>query len=231
MIIGISGKKQVGKDTVATIIKNFAGEHWKNKKFGSGPKDIVCYLTGCTREQLEDENFKRMELKEEWWYYKHIIEDKIISIEDWNKRLEFNPSNKYYYTLIKPTYRSLLEKVGTEAGRDVIHPDLWVNMAMRDYIPIDKRTMQDPDDSNIFMPNWIFSDVRFPNEAKIIKDNNGILIRILRNTNLESNHLSNTALDNYYRWDYVIDNNDTIFALEKKVETILIREKIIRNED
>lgn len=39
---------------------------WQVKKFASKLKDIVCILIGCTREQLEDHEFKDKELGEQW---------------------------------------------------------------------------------------------------------------------------------------------------------------------
>lgn len=227
MIIGISGKKQVGKDTVATIIKNLAGNHWENKKFGSGLKDIVCLLLNCTREDLEDEVFRNKELGKEWWYYKHIIEGKILSLDEGNRIIGISPSFTHYYTLIKPTPRLLMQLVGTDCGRNIIHPNIWVNMLMKEYVPIDRRTIQDPDDSNISMPDWAISDIRFPNEIDAVKKENGIIIRILRETNYIDNHDSETALDNYGKWDYVVDNNGSISDLERAIEKILIELKII----
>jgi hypothetical protein len=92
MIIAINGKINSGKDTVASIIqyltwnpnnntthmdlnlwlKNVPSElkavnsGWYNKKFADKLKDIVCILLGCTREELEDREFKEKELGEEW---------------------------------------------------------------------------------------------------------------------------------------------------------------------
>ena len=84
-IIGISGKINSGKDTVGKIIQiltqspHFSDEtvvsfldrkliepRFVNKKFADTLKDIVCLLIGCTREQLEDREFKEKELGEEW---------------------------------------------------------------------------------------------------------------------------------------------------------------------
>ena len=105
--------------------------------------------------------------------------------------------------------------------------------------------------------NWIITDVRFPNEVAAVKAKSGINIRINRYPKSimsckpgenpkeiifnESNkshidlykgeclrqHESETALDNYNDWDYIIENNGTIEDLIKKVKEILIKEKII----
>ena len=80
MIIGISGKKTVGKDLVGKIIQYLTGEstvypfdlnidyshksNWEVKKFADKLKDIICILINCTREQLEDESIKSLSLQE-----------------------------------------------------------------------------------------------------------------------------------------------------------------------
>ena len=76
-------------------------------------------------------------------------------------------------------------------------------------------------------PNWIIADTRFPNEVKAIKEKDGIVIRINRETNYVSNHSSEIALDDYEDFDYTIDNNNCIDCLIEKVKEILKHEKII----
>jgi len=46
-------------------------------------------------------------------------------------------------------------------------------------------------------PNWIVTDVRFPNEVEAIKKAGGTVIRIdrINNPHPTSNHISETALD------------------------------------
>ena len=84
-IIGVSGRIQSGKDTVGKIIQYLTNKSnayrfdlkvdysyksdWQIKKFADKLKDIVCILLNCTREQLEDREFKEKELGEEWWYW------------------------------------------------------------------------------------------------------------------------------------------------------------------
>lgn len=91
---------------------------------------------------------------------------------------------------------------------------------------------------NLKYPSWCITDVRFPNEAKAIKDRGGLLIRVnrLNSTpqdghifvpNKDRTHPSETSLDNYEEFDYVIKNEGTIEELIEKVREILIKEKII----
>lgn len=96
---------------------------------------MLCLLIGCTREQLEDIEFKNKELPEEWWYYKtkglgnkYILKsygDNTILPED------LSIYNSRY--LIKPTPRLLLQLLGTDCGRDIIHPNIWCFSTFEDY--------------------------------------------------------------------------------------------------
>ena len=80
-------------------------------------------------------------------------------------------------------------------------------------------------------PNWIITDVRFPNELEAIKDRNGIIIRVDRYDLIyttEDKHESEVALDNSYtEFDYTIDNNTGIGNLIDKVKFTLQHAKII----
>lgn len=257
MIIGISGKLNSGKDTVAQIINflsiggfnsyyNFEDfsefytdgidEYpFKTVRFADKLKDCACLILGCTREQIENREFKEKELGEEWWKYElswheHTKVDCVYNTyeEACEELRNFGGSSfdeKEAITTIKLTPRLLLQLLGTECGRQIIHPNIWVNATMADYNP-DKK--------------WIIPDVRFKNEADSIKEKSGLLIRINRpcttckqynnvfcsNPYHVSNHQSEIDLDNYGKFDYIIDNNGTIEDLLEKVEEILIKEKL-----
>lgn len=103
------------------------------------------------------------------------------------------------------TGREFLQKFGT-AVRNEIHPDFWT------------RALFIRHHSN---PNLIIPDVRFPNEAKIVKNHGGILIRIERPGAGAGDHISETALDDYKGWDIVIDNVGTIEDLYKQVKFLM----------
>ena len=225
---------------------------WQIRKFADKLKDIVCLLIGCRRDQLEDREFKEKELGEEWQYYKVKYDDfefygeeVFINLKDAEEFYENLKTDGYYTNLYKPiliklTPRKLLQLLGTEAGRQIIHPNIWCNALFSEYKPIDNRTWQDPDDGNINYPNWLITDTRFENEAQAIKDRNGIIIRVNRSckecgllqghkmscSHNKVEHESETALDNY-SFDYVIDNNSSIEDLIVKVKEILVKENII----
>jgi hypothetical protein len=62
-LIGVSGKKGSGKDEVAQAVNSFRPEdsNLAIVKFADALKDATCALLNCTREELEDQNFKETE--------------------------------------------------------------------------------------------------------------------------------------------------------------------------
>lgn len=224
MIFGISGKIGSGKDLVGSMI-SFIGEakdptydkffnmciyndvkfnRWTNKKFADALKDNVCNILGCTREQLEDKEFKEKPLGKEWWYY-DIKSGGLLPYGFYKGTDKVIADARF---LIKPTPRLILQRLGTEGGREVIHPNLWINAAMAGY------------DSEKHL--WYFTDVRFPNELQAVKDRGGITIRLQRGGGNTGNHPSETGLDNSLdKFDYVVDNDGTIEELYNKVYKIM----------
>ena len=185
------------------------------KKYADKLKDIVCLLIGCSRVDLENRVFKDKELGEEWWYYEGQV-----GVYPYNTPYEANKK----LPLIKLTPRKLLQLLGTDCCRNIIHPNIWINSLFADYKPRGNMGISELDEYNY--PNWIITDVRFPNEANIVKEKGGIMIRLTRKLE-DNNHESETALDNY-EFDYVINNdNGDIPELMDNVKRILMKEGII----
>lgn len=252
-IIGVSGKIGSGKDTVGRIIQYLTADiqykipftimntdetmvdrwdylgNWKVKKFADKLKECVSLIIGIPRKDLEKEEVKCKVLGEEWMYYSILN----FGTDKYEKCPYLGNQDRYPSIPHATTVREILQLFGTEVGRQ-IHPDTWVNALFSDYKILDKRTMQDPDDSNIWEPVWIITDVRFPNELQGIKDREGIVIRINRpftnpndhNIQLVGQHISETALDNA-TFDYTIENNGTIEDLIIKMREIMINEKLL----
>jgi len=251
MLIGISGKIGTGKDTIGAIIRYLvwkkeveagditglyhtlqdfidgrgAPSGWEIKKFAGKLKEIVALLTGCKVSDLESQEFKAKYLSEEW----------------------VKGSERTCGGI--PTYRWLLQKIGTEALRDMIHENVWVNALFADYKPkyfpssFPPAATQEEYITQQGYPNWIITDMRFPNEAEAIRERTGLLLRVERipftvhhsktgeahdlSREAFTEHPSETGLDNYHGFDYTILNNGTIDDLVKNVETILRAEGII----
>lgn len=173
MIIAINGRIGHGKDTVGRIIqyltmpgKKFEyigvqtyddytlekNSPFKIKKFAAKLKTIASLLTGIPVEKFEDQEFKKTTLSEEWDFADNDAPDNIMTI------------------------RMFLQKLGTEAMRNGLHENVWVNALFADYIPI--HTDHVP--SGFEYPNWIITDCRFENETQAVKERGGITIRVTR---------------------------------------------------
>jgi hypothetical protein len=208
-LIGISGKIGAGKDTVGVIIRQLAitnnGADWDIRKFAGKLKIVASLLTGISIEKFEDQEFK-----------------KTILGPEWGKETKSNPLNaiepfKDVTFVEMMSVRDLLQKLGTEAMRDGLHQNVWVNALFADF----KEDM-----------HWVVTDMRFPNEYKAIKDKGGITIRVNRPghgtsmTDLASAHPSETALDGF-EFDYTINNDGDLEKLISLVREILEKENVI----
>jgi hypothetical protein len=225
MIIGINGKIGSGKDTVGKIIQylqchntgeitiqdvisNPEHEWWLEeqskfeiKKFAGKLKQIGSILSGVLVEMFEDQEFKKLNMNPEWGM----------------------------------TYREFLQKLGTEAMREGLHTNVWVNALFADY-----HLTPDKNANELFTeefltgsstlryeyPNWIITDMRFPNEMEAVELREGVTIKVVRPGTAVGTHPSEIALDDAY-FDHVISNDGTIEDLVEKVKQILTLEKII----
>jgi dephospho-CoA kinase len=211
MIIGINGKIGSGKDTVGNLIKNINCENnWEIKKFATKVKEVATLLTGIPTEKFEDQDFKNTFLDTHW--NKEVFENK-TSLDKNN--------NAYNKSIVKPmTVREMLQIIGTDALRNNLHQDVWVNALMCDYIPYSINS----GDYKKYESNWIITDLRFPNEMQAVKANGGITIKVIRPNDKDiplDLHPSETALDDA-EFDYEIVNDGTIEDLRDKVEGIIL---------
>ncbi|MFA5484923.1 MAG: hypothetical protein WC260_01615 [Candidatus Pacearchaeota archaeon] len=112
--------------------------------------------------------------------------------------------------------RLILQLYGTEIFRNRVDNNYWANQ-------VKKRALES--DSDVY----IVTDTRFPNEISCFNDINDdnirvIPIRIERVINTQLNiaqHDSETALDNWNEWCYIIDNNGSIDDLRDSAEVIV----------
>ncbi len=221
------------------------------KKFADELKDTICRWINCTREELEDHEFKNTPLGEEWWYYGF---DGGLKINYLSAAYEKGKEPLQY--LVKPTPRLLMQLLGTEAGRNILHPNLWINILFSKYKPKCSKFDSKLEQSGNYkcsicencdcLPNWIITDNRFLNEIQAVKKHKGITIRIERDLKLRHGydtleelkskdpelykvvtHSGETELDDYQEFDYIIYNNGSLEELIEKVREILIKENIL----
>jgi len=199
MIIGLSGYAKSGKDEVAKIIQELE-TGWQVKKFSGALKKVASLLTGIPQDKFEDQEFKQSYLGSEWSLPVETPLDVVFGDVQFMQMM---------------SVREFLQKLGTDAIRNGLHPNAWVNAAMVGYYPIHHAP------NGIEYPNWIFTDCRFPNEAQAIKDRGGVIIRIDRpGVGPVNDHPSETALDDW-DFDYKILNASDLESLKQTVSVIL----------
>lgn len=226
-LIALVGKAGVGKDLTANIINYLCYK----RDIEAGNKEL-CFMS---LEEFQNVTYSRL-FPNKYRTFKNVkFADKLkdcvcillgctrSQLEDrefkesylsseWDEIFVFIEGKKIVHERKQITYRQFMQLLGTEVGRN-LHQNIWVNSTFSNYTEDSK---------------WIISDVRFKNEAEAIKEKNGLLIRINRkgyeNT---GDHASETALDSYTEFDYVIENDSTIEDLIEKVKNILIKEKIL----
>lgn len=95
--------------------------------------------------------------------------------------------------------RQCAQTLGTEWGRDLVHPDLWMLIAEDRYL----KYRQDHSGGPFIIP-----DVRFENEVDMIHRNGGIVVKISRlGVNAVSAHVSEKGIEEV---DYILANHGTV---------------------
>lgn len=137
--------------------------------------------------------------------YGSYIKDYAMKISDWDGLEETKP-------------RELLQHLGTEVIRNNIDEEFFI-----------KRLCDDIKVYSYYFDVATISDARFPEEIDIPRDmfSDVFVIKVVRE-NFESNlteeqkkHRTETALDDYDNYDYVIYNDGSLEDLEEKVKKMV----------
>lgn len=186
-------------------ISNELQSGWKIKKFADAPKEILCILLGCTRKQLESQEFKNSDLPEYLCRYDVYRTPKskipLRTNISYDKLPWLHNTDKWEVKKPVKTVRDLLIYMANDVFRNTIGQDIWINTLFNQYkgVPatiIDQNlpiilsgdsfcgVTEDIEVKHgrigLLYPNWIITDVRYQNEADYIKNKGGILIRINR---------------------------------------------------
>jgi hypothetical protein len=206
MIIGLVGFIGAGKGTVGELLRLHG---YKQASFAGALKDTASVLFGWDRALLEgDTDISRLfrEQKDEFW------------------------SSRFGYDF---SPRLALQLLGTEAGRDVFHKDVWI-------YALENRIKQ--------LPKVVITDTRFPNEIEFIRKNGGVIVEVKRGERpdwydhaLQTNKLNSDLMSMYHpnvhvsEWswigqkiDYTIENDGTLIDLKRMVINVLTE---IENRD
>lgn len=178
MLIGLSGYARSGKDTVAEyLVKNYG---FTRMAFADPMKEALYRLD----PQITFGGMAGLSLawavdKSGW----EVVKDEA------------------------PEVRGLLQRMGTEVGRNMFGEDFWVDYAIGQSWKND---------------NVVFSDVRFRNEASAVQKNWGQNWRVNRPGTLAANaHISETEMDGYKEFDTVIHNDGSLEELYAQVDKIM----------
>ena len=106
-------------------------------------------------------------------------------------------------TKANPEIRQLLQRFGTEVGREMFGEDFWVDYLFNNL----------PDGSKI-----VITDCRYPNEAEAVQAMGGKMWRIKRDgVTAVNDHISETSLDDY-EFDMIVDNSKDIETFAKLIK-------------
>jgi hypothetical protein len=123
------------------------------------------------------------------------------------------------------TVREFLQRIGTDAMRNGLHPHVWVNMLMSKYVPAGFGM------AGFNYPNWIITDVRFPNEVAAIKQKDGIIVKITRPGVAVSSHVSESYIADIEA-DVHVNNSFTELELIEEANKIItyVKERTARHD-
>lgn len=208
-----------------------ANSIWEQKSFAHKVKQVASVITGIPIEKFESQEFKKTMMDSMWNSYGIQRKDSQSIIMRQAK--EYEPDNIWlrngsHQVKIEMTVRTFLQKLGTDALRNNLHENVWINALMseyREYIPCGPTPNFEGSGQAYCFPNWLVTDLRFPNEYDTLKCHNTIFIRVNRKNIQKMDHPSENSLDEH-SFNHVIDNNGSIEELIAKVKRILTIENI-----
>ena len=109
------------------------------------------------------------------------------------------------------TVRKILQTLGTEWGRNLLHPDIWINYVLKDLPWYEEHEW----------PGVVITDCRFDNEAIAVRKAGGIVCHIRRaNAPSIGRHISEAGIDPDGS-DYIYRNDSTLDGLYKNMDMMV----------
>lgn len=195
MIIGLTGVAQSGKSSVAHVLKSKYG--FKEYSFAEGVYESLYRLDPVV-----------------------LIQDTVTGSYTYPRLRGLVDELGWFEAKKFPMVRELLQRMGTECGREMHGQDVWV-----------KRTFDKIYDEVGVEYGWdgrlvhvkgdvVIPDVRFDNEAWEIILQNGVVIEVDRGLGPVNYHKSEAGLSPE-RISGTLDNRGTLADLENNVEMML----------
>jgi hypothetical protein len=183
LIIGLSGYARSGKDEAAKVLVEEFG--FERIAFADKLRDFLYALNPVVNPTPER------------YFVAHLAPKRLREVIDqysWDGYKETEHGNEI---------RGLLQRLGTEAGRQTLWDSIWIDAAFAGK----------PEDGR-----YVVTDVRFPNEAEAVRNRGGVLWRITRSgVGPANSHPSETSLDDYENFAQYIENVGTLEEFHGKV--------------
>jgi hypothetical protein len=195
-IIGLSGRKSSGKDTVAGFFVE--SERFTKLSLATPLKQMLSKVFDIEMKYFEDEKLKEQELPRFIKLdYHHINKIERIVAEDWGFTVDYLAQHSFIDFLGKEikTARSLMQTVGTDMLRTFIRDDIFIVLLFSRIKELSS--------------NVVVADVRLKNEREALKKAGASLILIKRDSlDNKDKHISENDLGKDTEYDAVINNSD-----------------------
>lgn len=228
-LISFGGIAGSGKDSISSFLTDIArdtdGINYETAKFATDLRRAVCTITDVAIEQTISAEDKARMLPEKNYTVKDLRDrigrainqstglyaiqstiDKIVSII--TGKIEFNDDQDIQ--LLPMTIGRFLQVLGTDAFRQHVNENVWVNAFKKRW------------EESGYKPTLV-PDNRFPNETQLIKELGGVAIYIERpgyegrGDGRLANHPSEQKDQSFINgFDFVISNDGSLEDLKKK---------------
>ena len=187
MIIGMSGFARSGKDAAAEYLVEEHG--FIRIAFADKLRDFLYALNPYVSPT-----------EEKYFGNGSVVPVKLTKVID-----EYGWDH-YKETKFGDEIRRLLQRLGTEAGRQTLWDTIWIDAALKDLDP---------------NKNYVVSDARFLNEFAAIEERGGVILRVNRpGVGPANDHASETeALQ--YDFKYIIDNDGTLSEYYRQLDAFV----------
>lgn len=184
MIIGLSGYARSGKDTVSDyLVANYG---FTKVSFAAPMREALYALNPIVGKYQKLGGSTTIDLQT------------VIN--------EYGGWEAYKETQWGDEIRRLMQRFGTEVGREQFGQNFWVDQAIKAAAQHEK---------------VVLSDVRFPNEVEAIRNSDGVVWRVHRDgVGAANRHASETALDDA-QFDLHLMNNEDVESLYKTVDVLM----------
>lgn len=192
MLIGLSGRKRSGKDSLALRLMQEHG--FERVAFADPMREMALALdpiisTSFVADAEEEERFG---------FIRSTRLAELVERQGWEAAKEH------------PEVRRTLQRLGTEAGRGVLGDTIWIGQAFRRINAILARGA-----------SVVVTDVRFLNEAERVRQAGGFVLRIERpGLPLGDLHPSETELDGWNGFAEIVLNHHDLDYLHDRADRL-----------